>query len=295
MLAVLFAVLSALSYGASDFSGAYASKDNEATVITAAMQVVSLIAIVLMVMTFAGGTYSSADLVWGALSGLAASLGLTTLYKALAIGPMSTAASITALVSAGLPVAAGIALGDVPNPLVLVGVGLAIPAAVLVAVGGLSSHEDPALTPDEQIEAQSEVNRTRAMSVLAGVGFGLFFITLSRTSPDAGLIPLIPARLASIAALSLVLTTTRLWAPIPKRWWWIVVVTGLLDSAANSLYLVALRFGSFTWVAAISSLYPVSTVLLSRVILNERLGRVQIGGLCLAAIAIVLVTIGAEL
>ena len=67
------------------------------------------------------------------------------------------------------------------------------------------------------------------------------------------------------------------------------------DFGANAFYLTALKHGSFTWVAAISSLYPVSTVLLARVVLHERLARLQIVGLVMAGIALTLVAVGANL
>ena len=63
--------------------------------------------------------------------------------------------------------------------------------------------------------------------------------------------------------------------------------------AANSLYLLALADGSITWVAAVVSLYPVATVLLARLILNERLSRVQVAGLAMASTALVFVSLGA--
>ncbi|MDH3683196.1 MAG: EamA family transporter, partial [Acidimicrobiia bacterium] len=70
-------------------------------------------------------------------------------------------------------------------------------------------------------------------------------------------------------------------------------LAGLLDCAANSLYLWALRYGSLTWVAAISSLYPVSTVLLARLVLGERIAVVQRIGLAAASLAMILFGVGA--
>lgn len=294
MTAVLLAALSGLSYGASDFSGALASKENDSTVVTVGVQVVSLAALAVIIVVFPPASYTGADLAWGALGGLGAGLGLTMFYRALAIGPMSTAASLTALVSALVPVVAGLALGENPAAITLFGVALAIPAAVLVSVGGVGFHGAAIdLPPRERVIVQQPASRTRMLSIVGGLGFGLFFVALSRTGEDAGLFPLIGARLASITALAVVLAVTGTWAPLSRRWWPTVAIAGLLDCAANSFYLIALREGSFVWVAPIASLYPVSTVLLARVVLKERLAPIQIVGLGLAGAALVFVALGA--
>lgn len=293
MLAVVLAALSGLSYGAADFSGAFASKDNDATVVTVSMQIVSLLSLLIALAVMQPNT-SSTDLAWGALGGLGAALGLTTFYKALALGPMSVAASITALVSAAIPVLAGFLLGDRPNAVTIGGIALAIPAAVLVSVGGIGAKGiSISLPPREQFVARSSGNQTKVLATTAGLGFGLFFIALSRTSGDTGLFPLLGARVASIAALAVVLTATRSWSGVSRSAWPVVVVAGLLDFGANSFYLLALDSGSFTWVAAISSLYPVSTVILARIVLNERITALQVLGLALAGGALTLVAVGA--
>jgi drug/metabolite transporter (DMT)-like permease len=294
MIALVLAALSGLSYGASDFCGAFASQKNEATLVTAAMQVVSLVALIIGVIVWGDASPTGADFFWGAIGGLGAALGLVTFYKALAQGPMATAASLTALWSAGIPVIAGLILGDRPGPITLIGIAIAVPAAVLVSVGGLTIDRMPTdTTPRERVAGLTGSVSTRTLAITAGLGFGLFFIALSRTSADSGLYPLMSARAASILGLALVVTAQSHWAPIARRWWLIIAITGVLDFAANAFYLTALKHGSFTWVAAISSLYPVSTVLLARIVLDEKLMRLQVYGLGMAGLALTLVGVGA--
>ena len=129
------------------------------------------------------------------------------------------------------------------------------------------------------------------LAVIAGLGFGLFFVALSRTSPDAGLFPLVGARVASIVLLGTILTARRSWAPLASGSWPIVIVAGVLDCARNAFYITALGNGTFTWIAAITSLYPVATVLLARVILRERLAPIEVAGLLLAGSALTLIAI----
>jgi drug/metabolite transporter (DMT)-like permease len=293
---VFLATLSALSYGASDFSGAMASKDADSTVVTVAVQIVSLLTLALVLVVFPEDHRSVVDLAWGALGGLGAAVALVAFYRALAIGPMSTAASTTALLSATVPVLAGFLLGDRPGVITVVGIGLAVPAAVLVSVGGVVFHQQTIeLSPRERATSRNAERQTRLLSIIAGLGFGLFFIALSRVSADAGLFPLLGARGASIASLTLVLTIRRSWVPIPQTSWASVGGAGVLDCAANSFYLLALGHGSFVWIAAVSSMYPVSTVLLARIRLHELLTRTQLVGIAGAAAALVLITVGAEI
>jgi len=207
---------------------------------------------------------------------------------------MATAASLTALYSAGIPVATGLLLGDRPGTLTMIGIALAVPASVLVSIGGLGALIAPSnTTPRERIAGLAGQNRTRVLSVIAGFGFGLFFVALGRTSGEGGLTPLLAARVASILALSAAISWTGSWARVGGKWWISITVAGLLDCAANALYLIALDHGSFTWIAAISSLYPASTVLLARAILKERLAPIQIFGLALAGTALAMVAVGA--
>lgn len=296
MIAVALAALSGLSYGAADFSGAIASQKNKATLVTAFVQLISLLALLVALIVWVDGTPTTADYAWGCLGGLGAALGLVTFYKALAQGPMATAASLTALWGAGIPVVAGLLLGDRPGWVTLFGIAVAVPAAVLVSVGGMSLDALATnTTPRERVAGLASSANTKLLAIVAGIGFGLFFIAIGRTNEDAGLYPLIGARVASIGALVAIISMQRDWKKLEKTAIPVVVITGLLDFAANAFYITALKYGSFTWVAAISSLYPVSTVLLARVLLHERLARLQIVGLVMAGIALTLVAVGAQI
>lgn len=300
MVPVLFAALSGLSYGASDFSGGLASKRSDPVAVTLAMQLVSLAALVVVLLAYPRGSLVATDLAWGALAGLGIALGLTTFYRALADGPMSTAASVTGLVGSLIPVGVGLGLGHVPGSLTMAGIALALPAGIVVSIGGLSRlivGRD--LGPRSRARACRRQANTRWLAVVAGSGFGFFFVSLAQTSADGGLYPLLGARFAAISALAIVLAVRSgrrrggARPTVDRADTLAVVVAGLLDCSANSFYLLALDGGSLTWVAAIVSLYPVATVLLARLILAERIVRLQAAGLAGAGLALVLVGVGA--
>nr|MBA3431981.1 EamA family transporter [Actinomycetota bacterium] len=71
-----------------------------------------------------------------------------------------------------------------------------------------------------------------------------------------------------------------------------MALAGMLDVTANVFYLLALRQGLLALVAVITSMYPASTVVLARVVLNERFQVPQIAGLALAVAGVALMAYG---
>jgi uncharacterized membrane protein len=70
-----------------------------------------------------------------------------------------------------------------------------------------------------------------------------------------------------------------------------VIGSGVLDTVANALYLLAVRHGLMSIVATINSFYPASTLLLATRLDKEKIHRSQAVGLGLAALALVLITV----
>jgi drug/metabolite transporter (DMT)-like permease len=66
----------------------------------------------------------------------------------------------------------------------------------------------------------------------------------------------------------------------------------VLDLAGNGLYVLATQAGRLDVAATLSSLYPVTTVILAVVLLHERVSRGHFAGIIMAALAIVLIAGG---
>ncbi|MDQ4005382.1 MAG: EamA family transporter, partial [Actinomycetota bacterium] len=66
----------------------------------------------------------------------------------------------------------------------------------------------------------------------------------------------------------------------------------LLSNVSDYLFLLGTRLGLLSVVVVLTSLYPATTVILARLLLKERIGRAQLVGLVLAAIGVVLLTVG---
>jgi len=279
-VAVLLALSSALVYGAADFCGGLASRRATAFIVVALSQAAGLIAL-LALLPVVGGSPTRVDLAWGAAAGLAGAGGLVLFYRALAVGVMSVVAPVTALTAAAVPVLGGLALGERLAPWAATGIVLALVAVVLVAAeGGLPT-----------LHAARSAGLLPALA--AGVGFGVFFVLLHGTQPESTLWPLVAARSVSAVLVVVLALAARASLRIPGRTSVLVVLAGVLDMAANALFLVATQQGQLAITGVLASLYPVSTVVLAQVVLHERLMRVQLAGLAAAAVAVVLISLPA--
>ncbi|AXO36207.1 EamA family transporter [Micromonospora sp. B006] len=274
MLPIVLAAVSALAFGTADFSGGKASRWADPIAVTVVSQMLSLPLLVVLVLVVPG-TPSALDLGWGLLAGVAGAGGVMLLYRALATGVMAVVAPVTAITAAIVPIVAGLVLAHSPGAVALGGAGLAVVAIALVSLG-------------ERGAARRVSGRVLAMALTAGLLFGVFFALLGQADESAGMWPVLAVRVSSVAfGLALAARTgTRLRLGRRVLGW--AAAAGLLDSAANALFLAAAGRGHLSVVAAIASLYPASTVLLALAVDRERLRPVQLAGLGFAAAALVL-------
>ncbi len=292
-MAALLALVSAVCYGVSDFSGGLAARRVPATAVVLVSNGLSLLLALLAVGLLPGSTYSAGDMAWGAAAGVVGLLGVVLLYRGLAIGPMSVVAPLTAVLSALVPVAVGTIRGERPGALAVIGVALAIPAMVLI--GREPRSRTSIERGDPRAPGGAPLSRGAVLSALsAGVSFGGFFVLLAQTSSNGGAWPLVPQRAASVLILLGISAAALLrGAPaLPRgRTFGLAAIAGSTDFAANLAYVLATHRGLLALVAVVSSLYPATTLLLARGVLGERLARQQAGGLLLAAAAVVLIAL----
>jgi drug/metabolite transporter (DMT)-like permease len=280
---VLLAIVAALSYGAADFLGGTATKRaGESLGIVAGSSLVGVGLLLLLVPVAPGAGASVADVAWGAGAGLAGGLGVVLFYRALAAGVMSVVAPVTAVISAIVPVVAGLALGEHPGAVALGGVALAVVAVALL------SREAPGKAELRAVPTA----RVLPLAFIAGLGFGGFFVLLDRTGDHSGLWPLVASRTTTFALTVVIAAVFGRSLRFPAAVRRSVLGTGVLDMAANALFLVANREGLLALVAVIVSLYPASTIALAQFFLGERLARHQLVGVVIAAAAVVLIAAG---
>jgi uncharacterized membrane protein len=280
-VAVLLALSCALVYGVADYCGGRATRVHPSALVTVVGQAVSLVLVVAVVLVLGTAVAPLHDWVWAGLGGAAGAMGLVAFYYALGHGAMTVVAPTTAVIGAVLPVVVGLAQGERPKTVAFVGIVLAVVCVALVSgAGGPGEAQVPTS------------GRVLGAACFAGLGFGTLFVLFDHTSEASGMWPLVAARVVSVPLLLLVIGGSRARFGADRRVLRFAVVAGVLDMAANGLYLAAVRDGLLSLVAVISSLYPASTVTLAFVFDRERVTRLQSVGLGLAAVALVLVTLG---
>ena len=290
MLFVVLAGLSGLVWGIGDFAGGKATQRAAALPVVLLSKLFSL-PLLALYLVLVPSPLETGSLAWGALSGLFGAVGVVVFYRALSGGAMTVVAPITSVTSAVIPVGVGLASGERPGAVALVGVTCALAAIALVS-----------LAPPRPGTVSVVTTRLVVMAVVSGVGFALFFVFLARANGaaggDAGLWPIASAQVAALVltAVLLLAARTRRGAvpacagrPRGRALAW-AAVAGPFDMSANALYLVATRYGDLSLVAPLAALYPVTTVLLALVVEGEQLRPLQVVGLVLALGALLLVS-----
>ena len=279
-MAYLIALGSGLLFGAADFLGGLTSRRASTLAVVVISQAAGVIVLGVALSVLPAAAPSRADLLWGAAAGAAGGGGVALLYRGLAVGTMSVVAPVTASCAVIVPVAFDVLTGAWPGVRVAGGIALAILAIVLV------SQAPGTIGADGERSARFA---GVGIAVAAGVVIGVFYLALARTSPEAGLWPLVSARLVSVTSFAAAAAAAGASLRLDPRTLGLTLAAGALDMLANALYLVATRGGAFSAVVTLASLYPASTVLLARMVLHERLSRVQWAGVACALVAIALI------
>ena len=283
MVTIVFALLSATLYGSADFLGGLATRRSSVMPVMIFSQLAGLIMLLLVLPFLPPATATHADFAWGALAGGALGVGLMLLYQGLATGKMSVVAPVTAVLAVVVSAVAGIVLGDRLSMGAFLGVVLAIGAITLISQDGAQKATR---------ERGLGIAHGLLAALSAGVLIGVFFAALKQSSPTSGLLPLVSARLAALVVLGAVAFWRRPPLRVGRDAVWLIIVGGALDILANVLYLFATRLGMLTIAATLTSLYPASTILLARLVLGERLRRIQITGLACAGVGVALIGAG---
>jgi len=277
MLALALALGASVAWGGSDFVAGLASRRMPLLAVLVGSQLAGLVLLLGLLAVTGEARPPGGAVLAAALAGGAELAGFAALYRALAMGPMSVVAPISSA-AALVPVTASVLTGARPSTAAGIGMGLVLLGAAL-ACAEPGSGETP---------RPRGVVPGAALAVLAALCFGAFFVGMDSAAHEAGAVWAVALnRSTSVSVLVFAFALMRPRVGAGRTDLAAVAAVGLLDAAANAMFAFALTQGLLSTVSVLGSLYPVTTVVLAVMVLDERVAPRQAAG-----VAIVLAGIG---
>jgi drug/metabolite transporter (DMT)-like permease len=274
-VAIALALGSSLVWGCADFLGGMFSRRQPVAAVTWISQAAGFVAL-LALLAASGFEMHGRALVFGLLAGVGGGVGLALFYRALAVGTMSIVSPIAAC-GALVPFVLALATGERPGLIVLVGAVVALAGAVFASV-----EEHRSVVPGRRQAA--------TLAISAAGALGLFAYLIGKAGQEGhALSALFGARVGSLAVLTVWVIATRSSIRLGRGALPAVAAIGLLDLAANCMFVLASDRGYLAVVSVLGSLYPIATILAAHLFLGERISRTQRVGVAitLAGIAVV--------
>jgi drug/metabolite transporter (DMT)-like permease len=214
----------------------------------------------------------------GVLAGLVGLVGLAAIYRGMAVGVVSVVSTIAAT-GPMIPVFVGLITGERPTALQLAGIAMALAGIALLAFDRRPSEHGRRLIPGV------------GLALVAALAFGLFLVAIRYASRPDPLWGVLATRTGSVGALLVLGLAFRSRPKVPLPDLPALFAVGVLDVGADVFFAFATTIGLLSIVSILSSLYPVATVVLARIVLNERMARLQQAGIGLALTGVLLISV----
>jgi len=279
VLGIGYALAASACWGTADFVGGLKSRRLPTLSVLLTIETAGLLAAVVVELATREPFPSTRAAVDAILAGTAGIFALGAFYRALAIGTMSIVAPISAT-GVALPVIVGLATGDRLHA--VVGTGLAV-TVVGVMLASRDVHEDDAAARTGRLSI--------VLALVAALGFGSYFVGADVAADESVLWTVLLGRAAAIPVVGALAWAQRVGVP-PRADLGQLALVGLVDLGATALYALANTHGALSIVSVVGSLYPVTTVLLARTVLQERIRPVQAAGVATALTGVAMIAAG---
>ena len=213
----------------------------------------------------------------GVVAGLAGLVGLSAVYRGMAIGVVGVVSTIAAT-GPVIPILVGLVLGERPSVLQFVG--------ILVTLAGIGL-----LAFDRRPQSGGKLVPGVGLALLAALAFGIFLVAIKYASRPDPLWGVLATRTGSVSALLLLGLAFRSRIRVQRADMLPLLTVGVLDVSADVFFAFATTIGLLSVVSILSSLYPVATVILARIVLRERMLRLQQVGIGLALAGVLLISL----
>ncbi len=213
----------------------------------------------------------------GIVAGLVGLVGLSAAYRGMAIGVVSVVSTIAAT-GPVLPIIVGLVLGERPSVLQFGGIVVTLAGITLLAF-------------DRRPQAGGKLVPGVGLALVAALAFGVFLVAIRYASRPDPVWGVLATRTGSVLALLVLGLAFRSRIKVPRAELPSLFAVGVLDVSADVFFAFATTIGLLSIVSILSSLYPVATVILARIVLNERMVRLQQAGIVLALAGVLMISI----
>ncbi len=273
---MILALLSSVAWGTADFLGGTLSRKRKPFAVLGASQIFGLVGASFMALLFHDWGFDRVVVVNGIIAGVIGLAGLTLFYAALASGQMGIVSPI-ASIGVVVPVFMGLAHGDNPSMLQLVGIAIAIVGVVFASGPELGGGADP---------------KPVVYAFLSALAFGTCTYFMAVGGQSSPTMTIVVMRITQVLIAVIGLLILRDLGGLVKSDLPMLASIGVLDASANILFAASSTLGMLALVSVLSSLFPVVTVLLAWFIHKERLIRIQYIGIAIAAIGVCAISAG---
>jgi len=269
---ILLALISAMVWGSGDFVGGAATRRSHQFQVLALSALSGIVLLTLLAWLFET-VPSRANAAWAAAAGLAGAIGIASLYHGLAVGGAAMVAPVAAVVTAAIPA-------------VYTAFAVAPPSAWQLA-GFLAAVAGIWLVTRQPQTAEASSRKGVRQALAAGIGFGTFLILIAQVDRTLVFGPLVVARTVMLA-MGIVLMLVRGISFPGLTSNPLALLAGALDAGGNIFFVLARQHARLDVAAVLSSLYPVATVVLARIVWREPVAPQQWAGvgMCLLAVAL---------
>jgi drug/metabolite transporter (DMT)-like permease len=274
-VAALLALASSALWGGSDFLGGLLTRTRASYAVVAGSQAIGLLIIGVVALVTGDWHASLGYLPWAVGAGLCGGVGLVSYYAALASGTMGVVAPIASM-GAVVPVVLGVIGGERPSWVQVLGITLA-----LIGVAAASGPE-----------LSGGAGRSVLLAALAGASFGGALYFIGRGTEHSAVMTLVGMRVSTVGLFAVAALSLRTVGGLKPRDIGPLAVVGGGDVIANLMFAIATTKGLLSIASALTSFYPVVTVLLARWVLHERLRVIQWSGVGLALGGVALLSLG---
>jgi drug/metabolite transporter (DMT)-like permease len=297
-MGILLGLLTAVTWGSSDFLARFASRRIGSLRTTFYMQLIGLVLLTVF-LPWIGGWGHLRDgsgwqpWVWGALAGTLNAISSLSLYRSFEIGKLAVVAPLSASYPA-LTVAISVFTGEHLTAMRAAGIALVLIGVIVVVRGEVDAEAKAEVTAEFKVDAKAKAEVFPALAsslppkksssgvgaaLVSAVGFGfLFWLLGNRVVPRVGFASTVwMIRLTSSVLTALVILAMRQPISLPRNnsvslW---LLAMGVLDTGAFVLNNRGMQLEQVSVVSVLASLYGAVTVLLSTVVLRERMSRWQ--------------------